>query len=142
MTYPLTDTKRHPYPAGGLFSTAEDLGTFCRMILNGGQLDGKRYLSEAAIREMTSTQTGDLLNGGKGENGYGLGWSTTAKSKGNTGPVIPGPCDHGGAYSTKMWIDPGKKLVTVWMVQHAGFPIDGNQAQGAFHKAAIEAFGK
>jgi CubicO group peptidase (beta-lactamase class C family) len=110
--------------------------------LNGGQLDGKRYLSEAAVREMTSTQTGDLLNGGKGENGYGLGWSTSKKSKGEAGPAIPGPCGHGGAYATNMAIDPGKKLVTVWMVQHAGFPLDGKDAQGAFQRAAVEAFGK
>jgi CubicO group peptidase (beta-lactamase class C family) len=142
LTYPLTDRKRHPYPAGGLFSTAEDLGTFCRMILNGGQLDGHRYLSEAAVREMTSTQTGDLLNGGKNENGYGLGWSTSRKSPGESGPVVPGPCGHGGAYSTNMGIDPNRKLVTVWMVQHAGFPGDGKEAQGAFQKAAFEAFGK
>jgi CubicO group peptidase (beta-lactamase class C family) len=142
LTYPLTDRKRHPYPAGGLFSTAEDLGTFCRMILNGGKLDGKRYLSENAVREMTSTQTGDLLNGGKGENGYGLGWSTSNKSKGENGPVISGPCGHGGAYATNMSIDPARKLVTVWMVQHAGFPGDGNKAQGEFNDAAKQAFGK
>jgi CubicO group peptidase (beta-lactamase class C family) len=142
LTYPLDDLKRQPYPAGGLFSTAADIGTFCRMILNGGQLDGKRYLSESSVREMTSTQTGDLLNGGKGENGYGLGWSTSKKSKGEAGPAIPGPCGHGGAYSTNMAIDPGKKLVTVWMVQHAGFPLDGKDAQGAFQRAAVEAFGK
>ena len=35
-----------------------------------------------------------------------------------------------------------KKLITVWMVQHAGYPGDGNQAQGAFTKAAFESFGK
>jgi CubicO group peptidase (beta-lactamase class C family) len=142
LTYPLTDRKRHPYPAGGLFSTAEDLGTFCRMILSGGQLDGKRYLSEKAIREMTSTQTGDLINGGKGEGGYGLGWNTSNMSKGENGPVIPGPCGHGGAYATNMGIDPGKKLVTVWLVQHAGFPGDGDKAQGAFHSAAVKIYGK
>ncbi len=36
LTYPLVDRKRNPCPAGGLFSTATDLSTFCRMILNGG----------------------------------------------------------------------------------------------------------
>ena len=142
LTYPLTDRKRHPYPAGGLFATAEDLGTFCRMILNGGQLEGKRYLSENAVREMTSTQTGDLISGGKSENGYGLGWNTSRKSPGENGPVIPGPCGHGGAYATNMSIDPNKKLVTIWMVQHAGFPGDGNKAQGTFHDAAIKFYGK
>ena len=142
LTYPLTDRKRHPYPAGGLFSTADDVGTFCRMILNGGQLDGKRYLSEASVREMTSTQTGNLNNGGRGEGGYGLGWTTSNKSEGPDGPVIPGPCGHGGAYATNMSIDPKKKLITVFMVQHAGFPGDGDRALGAFKKVAAEAFAK
>ena len=142
LTYPLTDRKRHPYPAGGLFSTAEDLGAFCRMILRGGQLDGKRYVSEASVREMTSTQTGNLTNGGRGENGYGLGWSTSNRSRGPEGPVIPGPCGHGGAYATNMSIDPNKKLVTIFLVQHDGFPVDGDQAQAAFKKAAFGAFGK
>lgn len=36
----------------GLFSTAGDLLCFCRMILNGGELDGKRYLTHAVIRQM------------------------------------------------------------------------------------------
>ena len=141
LTYPLGDSKRHPYPGGGLFATAEDLGKFCRMILRGGELDGRRYLSEAAVREMTSTQTGDLMNGGKDEHGYGLGWSTSRKSRGESGPAIPGPCGHGGAYSTDMSVDPDRKLVTIWMVQHAGYPGDGNQALGAFKKAAAEALG-
>jgi CubicO group peptidase (beta-lactamase class C family) len=140
LTYPLTDRKRQPYPAGGLFSTAADLGIFCRMILNGGTLDGRRYVSEAAVREMTSTQTGDLINKGRGENGYGLGWSTAKKSSGDSGPVIPGTCGHGGAYATNMSIDSNRGLITVYMVQHAGWPgIEGGAVLGAFQKAAIEA---
>jgi CubicO group peptidase (beta-lactamase class C family) len=143
LTYPLTDRTRHPYPAGGLFSTATDLGQFCRMILNGGVLDGKRYLSESSIREMTSTQTGNLVNGGKGEHGYGFGWSTSKRSQSASGPVIPGPCGHGGAYATNMGIDPGRHLVTVYLVQHAGFPgVDGGKIHEAFTKAAIASFGK
>jgi CubicO group peptidase (beta-lactamase class C family) len=141
LTYPLTDRKRHPYPAGGLFSTATDLGQFCRMIASGGILDGKRYLSESAVREMTSTQTGNLLNDGKGEHGYGLGWSTAKRSQGASGPVIPGPCGHGGAYATHMGIDPGHHLVTVYLIQHAGFPgIDGGKIHEAFTKAAHRTF--
>ena len=49
LTYPLTGSDRYPCPAGGLFSTATDVGLFCRMILNGGFFEGKRYLSEAAV---------------------------------------------------------------------------------------------
>ncbi len=137
LHYPLTDRKRQPMPAGGLFSTASDVGVFCQMVLNGGTYQGKKYLSEDAVRQMTSTQTGDLLNQGKGENGYGLGWQTSRKSHGDSGPVIAGPCGHGGAYATNMWIDPERGLITVYMVQHAGYPAkDGGKVRAvAFRKA-------
>jgi CubicO group peptidase (beta-lactamase class C family) len=125
LKYPLSDRRRGPMPAGGLFSTAADLGRFCRMVLNGGTLDGKRYISEAAVKEMTGKQTGDAVK----EN-YGLGWSAGSR---------PG---HGGAYSTNMSIDPKGGLVMVYMVQHAGFPKDGGEALGEFQKAAEEQFGK
>ncbi len=138
--YPLTDPKRQPFPAGGLFSTAADVGVFGQMILNGGTFRGKKYLSEDAVREMTSTQTGDLLNKGKGENGYGLGLSTSRKARGDA--VIPGPCGHGGAYSTNLWIDPERQLVMVFMVQNAGPGGEVGKARGAFEKAAAETFGK
>jgi CubicO group peptidase (beta-lactamase class C family) len=91
---------------------------------------------------MTGTQTDDLLSKGKGEGGYGLGWSTTRKAKEN-GSGVSGPCGHGGALATNMWIDPDRKLVTVFMVQHAGFPNDaGGKIRPAFEKAAIDAFGR
>jgi CubicO group peptidase (beta-lactamase class C family) len=141
LSYPLTDRQRGPSPAGGLFSTALDLSLFCRMIANGGIYEGKRYVSEAAVREMTSTQTGNLLDKDKGENGYGLGWSTSHKA-GGSDAVIPGSCGHGGAYSTQMGIDPQHQLVTVFLVQHAGYPgTNGGKIYPAFAKAAVEQFG-
>jgi CubicO group peptidase (beta-lactamase class C family) len=142
LTYPLSDRKRHPYPAGGLFSTAADVASFCRMVLHGGVHDGTRLLSENSVRTMTSTQTVDLLNQGKGEHGYGLGWSTSRRSSGEFGPVVPGPCGHGGAYATEMSIDPANGLITVFMVQHAGYPgVEGGKILGDFKRAALEAFG-
>jgi CubicO group peptidase (beta-lactamase class C family) len=124
LTYSLGDRKRQPMPAGGLFSTAADIGRFCQMILNGGVFDGKRYLSEDAVKQMTTKQTGEAL-----KDAYGLGWSTG-------GGVI----GHGGAYATNMTIDPKRGLITVWMVQHAGFPGDGGQSRQAFQKAVQEKF--
>jgi CubicO group peptidase (beta-lactamase class C family) len=126
LKYPLNDRTRQPMPAGGLFSTAADVGRFCQMVLNGGTFAGKRYLSEDAVRQMTSKQTGDDL-----KDNYGLGWST--------GGGTPG---HGGAHATNMSIDPKRGLIFVWMVQETGgFPKDGDKAQGAFRKAAEEHFG-
>ena len=124
LRYPLEDRKRQPMPAGGLFSTASDVARFCQMVLNDGVLDGKRYLSADAVKEMTSKQTGAL------KDGYGLGWSTGG---GNFG--------HGGAFATNMSIDAKRGLIMVWMVQHAGFPNDGGKAHGAFVQAAEQRFG-
>jgi CubicO group peptidase (beta-lactamase class C family) len=143
LTYPLSDRKRKPMPAGGLFSTAADVAVFGQMVLNGGTYGGKRYLSEESMREMTGTQTGDLLNQGKGEGGYGLGFSTTKKAR-EGGPAPAGACGHGGALSTNLWIDPERGLVLVFLVQHAGFAggADAGKIRGAFEKAAAEAFSK
>ncbi len=124
LRYPLNDkAHRFPMPAGGLFSTAADMARFCQMIMNGGALEGKRYLSENAVKTMTSKQTGALPDG------YGLGWST-----GGPGPDWFG---HGGAYSTNMTIDAKSGLIFIWMVQHAGFPGEGGKSQEAFKQAAI-----
>ena len=127
LTYPLHQHhNRYPMPAGGLFSTASDVATFCRMLLNGGELNGKRYLSEAALKTMTSKQTGDAV-----KDGYGIGWSTNGMTFG-----------HGGALSTNMSIDAQRGLITVFLVQHAGFPGEGGKSHGAFVKAANETFAK
>lgn len=141
LANPLTDPTRQPCPGGGLFSTAKDVTSFGQMILRGGTApNGDRILSEAAIRELTGTQTVHL-NPNKAENGYGLGFATTKAAKAD-GPAVAGPCGHGGAYATNLWIDPDKKLVLVYMVQHAGFAGDGGKARGAFEKAAAEKYGK
>jgi CubicO group peptidase (beta-lactamase class C family) len=96
------------------------------MLLNGGELNGKRYLSSAALKTMTSKQTGDGV-----KDGYGIGWSTNGMTYG-----------HGGALATNMTIDPQRGLITVFLVQRAGFPGDGGKSHGAFVKAAQEAFAK
>src|SRR5436189_1752764 len=51
---------RPPQGNGGLYSTAPDYARFCQMLLNGGALEGRRYLSSAAMKLFTTPQTGDL----------------------------------------------------------------------------------
>jgi CubicO group peptidase (beta-lactamase class C family) len=127
LHYPLSDRAvRFPMPAGGLFSTAEDVAKFCRMILCGGELDGRRYLSENAVKMMTSKQTGDAV-----KDSYGFGWA-----------VGPDSAGHGGAESTNMEINRRNGLIFVYMVQHAGFPNDGGRSRDAFMQAAIAQFAK
>jgi len=89
------------------------------MCLNGGEFNGKRLISEASVKQMTSRQTPAAL-----KDSYGFGFST-----GNG-------FGHGGAEATNMSADPKTGLITVWMVQHAGFPADGGKSQGVFQTAA------
>lgn len=58
------------------------------------------------------------------------------------GPVIPGPRGHGGAYAPNMSIDPGRELITAYMVQSVGAGKDGARMHAAFPRAAVAAFGK
>ena len=127
LIYPLTDrVHRFPMPAGGLFSTAQDTALFCRMLLNDGELNGRRYLSEAAFKELTKRQTPESVN-----DSYGFGLAVGSDWFG-----------HGGAFATNMEIRPAKGLVLIWMVQHSGFPGEGAKAQGVFRNWALERFGK
>lgn len=126
LKYPLYDRQRQPMPAGGLFSTANDVARFCQLVLRGGEWQGRRYLSKSAVEQMTTKQTGDAL-----PDAYGLGWATGG-----------GTFGHGGAYATNMTIDPRSGLITVFMVQHAGFAGNGGQSHAAFRRAVDEAFGR
>jgi CubicO group peptidase (beta-lactamase class C family) len=105
LTYPLDDHQhRFPMPAGGLFSTATDVATFCRMILNGGVLNGVRYISPASLHAMTSLQTGKIKNAS-----YGFGWGISKNGFG-----------HGGANKNDMEIDTKTGRIFIFMVQQDG----------------------
>jgi CubicO group peptidase (beta-lactamase class C family) len=123
FSFPLNDTvHRHPMPGIGLFSTADDMLKFCRMYLNGGVYDGKRYLSEATVARMTTKQTPD---GVKDE--YGFGWGLSGGGK----------FGHGGSFSTSMSVDPGLGLITIFLTQYTGPKVkDGAKAQSTFEEAA------
>jgi CubicO group peptidase (beta-lactamase class C family) len=132
-------TSRDRYPAanGGLFSTAPDYVRFCQMVLNGGTLDGKRYLSDESVKLMTTIHTGKLKTGFTDGNGWGLGWCVIRKPQGVTAMLSPGSFGHGGAYGTQAWIDPEQKRIYILMVQRSDFPnSDASDVRRAFQKAA------
>ncbi|WP_149304825.1 serine hydrolase domain-containing protein [Pareuzebyella sediminis] len=99
----------------GLFSTAADYMKFCRMMLNKGAWEGKRYLSPKTIDIMTMNQVGDLYEA-DGQ-GFGLGFGVTtdvaeSKSLGSVGQYY-----WSGAYSTFFFIDPKEELIAILMTQ-------------------------
>jgi CubicO group peptidase (beta-lactamase class C family) len=141
-THWLTDLgpARTPNPSGGLFSTAENMARFYQMILGGGQLDGKRIVSEKAVRQMTTVQTPDLTTGFTPGNGWGLGWCVVRQPQGVTAMISPGTFGHGGAFGTQGWVDPNRKMIFVLMIQRTAFGnADGADIRGDFQRLAVEA---
>jgi CubicO group peptidase (beta-lactamase class C family) len=114
---------------GGLVSTTEDYLRFCRMLLNGGELDGRRVLGRKTVELMTANHLpggGQLRDfavpGAYGEVGFdGMGFGLTMAV--GLGPVetavigSPGEYMWGGAASTIFWIDPAEDLIVLFMTQ-------------------------
>ncbi|MGQ9505588.1 MAG: serine hydrolase domain-containing protein [Thermogutta sp.] len=133
---------RAPNPSGGLYSTALDLAKFYQMILNGGELCGRRILSTELVELMTSIHTDDLQTGFTPGNGWGLGWCIVRNPQGVTEMLSPGTFGHGGAFGTQGWIDPRRKMVFVLLVQRTNFPnADASPVREAFLRLALEALG-
>mgnify|MGYP006302554545 CR=1 FL=1 len=99
----------------GLLSTAEDYAGFLQMMLNGGELNGRRVLSRKSVELMTV----DHLNGIEYQPGYGFGLGfRVVKDLGARG--ILGSVEEyswGGAYHSTYWVDPREQLVVVYFTQ-------------------------
>lgn len=123
---------------GGLFSTAEDYSKFARMMLNEGEWKGKRYLSAAAVKQMTSMQTGDLKAGFVPGSAWGLTVGIVREPQGITAMHAPGTYGHGGAFGTQAWIDPVKGVALILMIQRVGLKnSDASDMRRAFQEAAM-----
>lgn len=131
---------RTPNPSGGLFSTATDMARFYQMILGGGQIDGRRIVSEAAAGEMTRVQTDALTTGFTNGNGWGLGWCIVREPQGVTAMLSPGTFGHGGAFGTQGWVDPKREMIFVLMIQRTGFGNgDASELRRTLQQLAVEA---
>ncbi|HEY6009215.1 MAG TPA: serine hydrolase domain-containing protein [Geobacteraceae bacterium] len=93
----------------GVFSTARDLGTFCRMLLHEGEWLGKRVLAPRTVRQMTAPY---FSRGGRVMRG--LGWdmaSPFSSPKGNGFSEVS--FGHTGYSGSSLWIDPEANLFVV-----------------------------
>ncbi len=136
----ISNRTRTAFPAGGLYSTARDLGRFYQMTLNGGILDGQRILSREALALMTRTQTGEIKTGFVDGMSWGFGFQVVKEPLGVTAMLSPGTYGHGGAYATQSWADPKHDVVLVLMIQRAGFPNgDNSPVRLGFQEAAAAA---
>lgn len=113
---------------GGLVSTALDYHRFCRMLLNGGELEGTRIVSRKTLELMTMNHlpgNGDLAslsrslfseatNAGVG---FGLGFAVNLNPAPNLMPGSVGEFYWGGMFSTAFFVDPVEEVTMVFMTQ-------------------------
>ncbi len=115
---PFQNKPVHESGGGGLCSTAHDYFRFCQMILNGGELDGKRLLSKTTVSLMTRNQLPPSIpNIGIGDNRKGIGFGygfAVRKAESDWGfGGRSGEFGWGGAASTHFWISPQDKLIVI-----------------------------
>jgi CubicO group peptidase (beta-lactamase class C family) len=144
---------RPPLGNGGLYSTGPDYARFCQMLLGGGMLDGKRYLSPGAMKLLTTVQTGQLPCGffqsaRFGHHGANYGWGIgtcilRTPHEGVAAMLSPGTFGHGGAWGTQAWVDPGRGIAYILMVQRSNFPnSDASSVRQAFQQAVADTLAK
>jgi CubicO group peptidase (beta-lactamase class C family) len=129
----------------GMVSTAPDYARFLQMLLNGGELDGRRYLKRETVALMTSDhigpETGILHDPfyfpGPGS-GFGLGFAVrTAPPPNTTWPLGEYRWDAaGGAF---YFVDTQDDMLAVFMVEA---PEQGGRIQLALKTLIYEAMGR
>lgn len=122
----------------GLLSTATDYARFLQMMLNGGELDGRRILSRKTVELMTTSHLGDIdYNAGQG---FGLGFYVVEDVGARGWPGSIGEFGWGGAYHTTYWVDPREELVVVHLTQlvPAGDVDDQQKVRALVYQAIVD----
>jgi CubicO group peptidase (beta-lactamase class C family) len=113
---------------GGLCSTASDYLTFCRALLNGGELGGVRLLGPKTLKLMASnhlpggvdlpTMSRSLFSEASYNGiGFGLGFAVTMNPAQTLIAGSPGEFAWGGAATTSFFLAPAEELITIFMTQ-------------------------
>ncbi len=93
----------------GLFSTADEVAVLAQAFLGQGEVNGKRILSPATVRKMTTAQP---VPGGL----RALGWDVQTSYSANRGDLFrAGSFGHTGFTGTSVWIDPVSQTLVVFL---------------------------
>jgi CubicO group peptidase (beta-lactamase class C family) len=107
--------------AGGLMSTAEDYLQFAQMLLNEGQLNGRRFLGPRTVQLMVSNHTGDMVNGQFGRPaqgmGFGLSMQVVRDPVGANLRVSKGAYGWAGGTGVSFWVEPAEQIVSIYFIQ-------------------------
>lgn len=123
--YPIKGARKFFSGGGGLSSSARDYATFLQMYLNGGELNGKRFLSRTTVQTILANQTDDLMGGKNGDRYFGLAFGVlTPEGQDKGGKGSAGTFEWGGYFNTQYFADPHEKIIGLLMKQTAGSTTD------------------
>jgi CubicO group peptidase (beta-lactamase class C family) len=106
---------------GQLISTADDYWRFAQMLLNGGEFEGRRYLSPKTVQMMSTDRLmarGELFYSGAG---FGLNFAVISRPTEVPYPVSDGEYFWAGLANTIFWIDPEEDLIVIMLTQYLPF---------------------
>lgn len=117
----------------GLFSTADDMARYCRMLLGGGKLDGTRVITEKTVSLFTEPHAVPIAAKGKevmkGARSYG--WDVDTSYSAPRGEIFKKGegFGHTGFTGTSVWIDPGSKTAIIVLTNRVHPDDKGNVTQ-------------
>ncbi len=140
-----------PSGGGGLYSTASDYFRFAQMLLNGGELNGKRLLKKTSVDMMrTNVLSAEVLNGDNGigqarfspAQGFGYDFAVVLDPEGAKRQVGKGSYWWWGIGGTWFWIDPTNDLIGIGIIQRRGGVPGAANHEDISRQVIAEALGK
>ena len=117
----VTVQQKNDAGGAGAASTAADYARFLQMMINGGQLDGKRILSRTTVDYMTADHLGTIPSAGvvslPPAIGFGLGFAVRRTTGLFEVTGSAGEYYWAGAAGTGFYVDPKEQLICVLMTQ-------------------------
>ncbi len=127
----------------GMIGTIGDYARFAQMLVNGGTLDGRRYLRPETIAHMATDHIGpetgiihDPFYFPGETSGFGLGFAVRTAVPANTRWALD-EYRWDGAAGTSFFVDPRDDMFTIFMVQA---PSQGGRLQTALRTLIYDAF--
>jgi serine-type D-Ala-D-Ala carboxypeptidase len=116
----------------GLFSTADDMARYCRMLLRGGELNGRRVFAEKTVTLFTEPHA--VVVAGKGGETTGarsFGWDVDTSYSGQRGTLFKKGTGfgHTGFTGTSVWVDPATKTAVIVLTNRVHPDDKGNVSQ-------------
>jgi CubicO group peptidase (beta-lactamase class C family) len=126
-----TGAQVFPSGAAGLLSTVDDFLLFARLLLSGGEHQGKRLLSEASVKLMTSNSLtpAQIAGGGPVLGGQGWGFGMAVSVAPDDISPVPGRYGWAGGYGTTWFNDPHRDVVAIAMTQTPDFLFNGGATE-------------